>query len=177
MTGGSVQSRMTSLLTREREVDAHRAQIARLDGEIESLRGEVEALEAERAELKKERGLLFEQLHQQEIAVAREEAHLSAAEAELNAHVRRAKVASEERERLHEQLSDVEAALSLSDGREGGEERAGSQKREEISNLQKSLAKSRAETAALRQQVLRPERERWPPNRGAWTPCGPTATG
>ena len=154
MTGGSVQSRMTSLLTREREVDAHKAQIVKLDQEIASLRETVEALEAERSELKKERGLLFEQLHQQEIAVAREEAHLSAAEAELSAHVRRAKAADEERERLFEQLSDVEAALSHNDGREGGEERAGSQKREEIASLQKSLIKSRAETTALRQQVL-----------------------
>ena len=154
MTGGSVQSRMTSLLTREREVDAHKAQIVQLDKEITSLREAVEVLEAERAELKKERALLFEQLHQQEIAVAREEAHLSAAEAELSAHLKRAKAADEERERLNEQYSDVETALSRIDGREGGEERAGSQKREEIALLQKALARSRAETAALRQQVL-----------------------
>ncbi len=81
MTGGSVQSRMTSLLTREREVDAHRALLARLDGEIVALRGDVEVLEAERAALKRERADLFEKLHQQEIAVARVEAHLAAAQA------------------------------------------------------------------------------------------------
>ena len=91
MTGGSVQSRMTSLLTREREVDDHKARIARLDGEIASLKKTVETLEAERTELKRARGLLFEQLHQQEIAVAREEAHLAAAQAELSAHVKRAR--------------------------------------------------------------------------------------
>jgi chromosome segregation protein len=154
MTGGSVQSRMTSLLTREREVDAHKARIAQLDKEIASLREAVEALEAERTDLKRARGLLFEQLHQQEIAVAREEAHLAAAQAELNAHLKRAKAAEEERERLNEQLRDVEASLQGMDGREGGEEREGSLKREQIASLQKALASSRAATAGLRSQVV-----------------------
>ncbi len=154
MTGGSVQSRMTSLLTRGRELDGHRSQIARLDGEIASARELVSALEAERAQLKRERGQLFETLHQQEIAVAREEAHLSAAQGELSAHLKRAKAAEDERERLAGQLQDVQAALSHIDGREGGEERAGSLKREEISAMQKALAGDRAVTASLRQQVL-----------------------
>ncbi len=154
MTGGSVQSRMTSLLTREREVDAHKALLTRLEGEIESLRGDVAALEAGRAELKRERAELFERLHQQEIAVAREEAHLTAAQTELGAHVKRAGAAAEELDRLREQLIDVEASLSRMGENEGGEERAGTQKREEIARLQKALVLSRQETNALRQQVL-----------------------
>ncbi len=154
MTGGSVQSRMTSLLTREREVDAHRALLARLDGEIEALRGDVEVLEAERAALKRERADLFEKLHQQEIAVAREEAHLAAAQAELGAHTERAGAAAEDLNRLREQLADVESALSRMGDSEGGEERAGTQKREEIARLQKALVLSRQETGALRQRVV-----------------------
>ncbi len=154
MTGGSVQSRMTSLLTREREVDAHKAKIARLDQETASLREAVDALEAERSELKKSRGLLFEKLHQQEIAVAREEAHLAAAQSELSAHLKRSRAADEELERLTGQLADVEASLGHIGENEGGEERAGTEKRAEIARLQKSLAQDRGETQALRQQVL-----------------------
>ncbi len=154
MTGGSVQSRMTSLLTREREVDDHKARIKRLDAEIASLKKTVEMLEAERGELKKARGLLFEALHQQEIAVAREEAHLAAAQAELSAHLKRSKAADEERERLREQLADVETALNRIDGREGGEEKVGAEKREQIASLQKTLVHDRQETQALRQRVL-----------------------
>jgi chromosome segregation protein len=154
MTGGSVQSRMTSLLTRQREVDSHRARIAQLGEEIESLGASAEQLEAERAGLKRERAELFEKLHQQEIAVAREEAHLTAAKGDVAAHKKRAQAAEDERGRIKAQLSDVEAALARIDGREGGEEQAGSEKRAEIAALQKALQTDRAATAALRQQVL-----------------------
>ncbi|MEG0767482.1 MAG: hypothetical protein RR482_07185, partial [Clostridia bacterium] len=73
MTGGSVQSRMTSLLSREREIEEHQAALVEIDKQLRGIQTRMDALETQRVAWKRERSALYAQTHQQEIAVAREQ--------------------------------------------------------------------------------------------------------
>ncbi len=153
MTGGSATSRMTSLLSREREVNEHRAALKEMDGRLAQVKQSLDELAGRRAALKRERAALFDQLHQQEIACAREEAHLKAARGELDAHLQRARRMDEERERLCAQLSDVENALSQLSGRQSGEEEQNAGRQTRIAQLGRDIVQQRRETVDLRERT------------------------
>ena len=135
MTGGSLQSRMTSLLSREREVTGHRQRLASLQESLEKASREMEELDEARSRLKQERAQLFDQLHQQDIACTREEAHLAAAQAELEAHSGQALRIEEAIEQLESQLTDIGNALNALEGRESGEDEQKSRRQEHILDL------------------------------------------
>ncbi|MEA4896711.1 MAG: chromosome segregation protein SMC [Christensenellaceae bacterium] len=149
MTGGSVQSRVTSLLSREREVGEHREQLQRLEVELLTTREEAQAQDEARAELKRERAELFERLHQQEIACAREEAHLAAAQGELSAHEGRAQRSLEAREQLEAQLQSVEDQLSSLKGRSEGESQANASQKDQAVELSRMVVQLRSDVAGL----------------------------
>ena len=115
MTGGSTQSRMTSLLSREREIKELTEEKTRLEKALEKAKTDLAATEAERRDLKAERADLFEQLHQQDIACARSEAHLKRARDDKEAFDTQNADLDGEVSRLTEQLSDIEQRLSVLD--------------------------------------------------------------
>ena len=112
MTGGSVQSRVTNLLSRGREIEELRKRLGELDDEAIAARNELVRQEAERTRLKQERGELYDELHRQEVACARAEAQLKAVEDEQAAHAASVERVHVERERLEAQLDDVKRSLS-----------------------------------------------------------------
>ncbi len=112
MTGGSVQSRVTNLLSRGREIEQLRATLAKLDDEVIAARNELVRQEAERTRLKQERGELYDELHRQEVACARAEAQLKAVQDERASHEQSASRVRAERERLEAQLADVQNSLA-----------------------------------------------------------------
>lgn len=153
MTGGSVQSRVTSLLSREREVSEHRERLQRLNTRLEDSQQAIERQEALRGQLKRQRGELYDRLHQQEIACAREEAHLAAAQAELAAHRQRGQRAEAERTRMQAQLSDVREELGKLDSAQGDVEQTSAGQQAEIVAQQRTLASGRAQLDGERQQL------------------------
>lgn len=112
MTGGSAQSRMTSLLSREREIKEHEAQIEQNNQQIEKIRDEIARMEQRRAETKRLRGEMYDQLHQEEIAVAREQERVDRAQGELSAHEERMAQSDMLREQMNDSLADIDAQLA-----------------------------------------------------------------
>ncbi len=155
MTGGSVQSRMTSLLSREREIEEHQARLGVLEKEIKSIQAQVTALDARRAEDKKQRNALFDQAHQAEIAVAREQEHTARAQAELAAHDQRREQAELLAEQIHTNLSDIEEQLAQAQAdHEGGAlDQAGMHER--TFTMQASLSEAKAKLETIREDTTR----------------------
>ena len=153
MTGGSVQSRMTSLLSRSREIEETEKKLSAVNAELEKLRGVYQQLDEERTALKKERGELFEALHQQEVLVGRADALLKAALDEQNNNNARVERMAGERSRLKAQLDDVVESLSTLDGQQENAQQSTDSRQEEVRGLQEEIFRRRTENEALRTTV------------------------
>ncbi len=153
MTGGSVQSRMTSLLSREREITESTENMKKLTEKLAQAQNQLRKGEEERAALKKERAQLFDDVHQQEIAVTRAEDHLARAREELNGHTGRAARVNEARAQLAEQKAEILSQLDALGQRRETTEDEGEALRKKAQALQTSLSEKRAALNAQRQEV------------------------
>ena len=153
MTGGSVQSRMTSLLSRAREIGETEAALKKIDGEFAAARDRYAAMEDERAALKQQRGELYDALHRQEVAVARAEAQLHAALDEQDANNRRVERMEGERARLRAQLQDVTGSLEGLDQQEQTAQTSTADRQAEVKKLSEALYALRGEVETLREEV------------------------
>ena len=153
MTGGSVQSRMTSLLSREREITESTENMKKLTEKLAQAQNQLKKGEEERAALKKERAQLFDDVHQQEIAVTRAEDHLARAREELNGHTGRAARVNEARAQLAEQKAEILSQLDALGQRRETTEGEGEALRKKAQALQTSLSEKRAALNAQRQEA------------------------
>ncbi len=153
MTGGSVQSRMTSLLSRTREIEESEAALKKIEAEFAALQEKYTAIEQERAGLKRERGELYDALHSQEIVCARAETQLKAALDEQNSNNQRIARLESERERLQTQLEDVSGSLVALDGQQQSAETSTDDRQAEVKQLSEKIYQMRSATDALRTVV------------------------
>lgn len=153
MTGGSVQSRMTSLLSREREITESTENMKKLTEKLAQVQNQLKKGEEERAALKRERAQLFDDVHQQEIAVTRAEDHLARAREELNGHTGRAARVNEARAQLAEQKAEILSQLDALGQRRETTEDEGEALRKKAQALQTSLSEKRAALNAQRQEA------------------------
>ena len=153
MTGGSVQSRMTSLLSREREITESTENMKKLTEKLAQAQNQLRKGEEERAALKKERAQLFDDVHQQEIAVTRAEDHLARAREELNGHTGRAARVNEARAQLAEQKAEILSQLDALGQRRETTEDEGEALRKKAQALQTSLSEKRVALNAQRQEA------------------------
>ena len=153
MTGGSSQSRMTSLLSRSREIEETERALQKIESEFADAREQYAAIEDERGALKQRRGELYDALHRQEVAVARAEAQLNAALDEQVSNNRRVERIEGERERLRGQLADVTASLEGLDQQEQTAETSTADQQAEVRALSEALYQLRGEAEALRDTV------------------------
>jgi chromosome segregation protein len=153
MTGGSVQSRMTSLLSREREIGEHAAKLQSLEKRLKDLGAQLEALEARRAEDKKARNALFDRAHQAEIAVARDTAREESARAELSAYDSRRADAEGLVSQIRDNLTDVDEQLRRAQAVEAGGALDQADMHAKTPALQAALAAAREALEALREET------------------------
>ena len=153
MTGGSVQSRMTSLLSRSREIEESELALKKIEAAFAEARDRHANIEDERNSLKRERGELYDELHRQEVVVARAEAQLNAALEEQDSNNQRVMRMEGERERLRAQLEDVTASLKELDARQQSAESSHEDKQAEVKKLSDQLFRLRTDTEALRAEV------------------------
>ena len=155
MTGGSVQSRMTSLLSREREIAEHEALLKALEKELGDVQERIDSLDKTRAEAKRARNELYDQAHQAEIAVARETEHTANAGAELAAHDQRHEQAELLAEQIRTNLTDIGEQLARAQTihEDGAMDQAGMQAKTSV--MQQSLLEARNRLETLREEVTR----------------------
>ena len=150
MSGGSVQSRMTSLLSREREIKEATEKVTEISAAYQKAQESMRLKDEERTSLKKERAQLFDDVHQQEIAVTRAEEHLSRAKAALNEHDMRAQRVRLALEQLNEQKEEAQKNLELLSLRKDTEQGAEAEMKKRVAVLTNALSIKRAHLNDLR---------------------------
>ena len=153
MTGGSVQSRMTSLLSRSREIEETEKKLKELNEQLDKQREIYTQLDAERTALKKERGELYDALHQQEVLCGRADAMLKAALDEQTANNARVERVENERARLSEQLKQVEESITTLDNQQQDAQTSTEDRQSEVRQLQEEIFARRASNEQLRATV------------------------
>ena len=155
MTGGSVQSRMTNLLGRERELKELTRRLDLGRGELdEAKRGIAEGQRLKDAR-KQAVADALEALHQQEIAVARESERSGNAAAELEAHRDRIREREDAVEQLQTAIAEIDTQLEAVNEDTGSGEVDRAAMEERTAQLQQALNAARARSAELKEELLR----------------------
>ena len=156
MTGGSVSSRSVNMFSRERELRELTESLAAGQEELERLLRRMRDGQAEKDRLKAESAGALEELHRQEIAVARETERLQGAEEEQRAHAQRILETEAAGEQLEESMLQIREQLSLADGQtekteetRGEMERKADALRQEAAEAREAAEKAAAETVRL----------------------------
>ena len=153
MTGGSVASRVTNLLSREREIGEHREKVKNLTARLDELSAQIEQIERERGAARDRRAALYDEDRQQEIACAREESHVRQALEALAERGRALEEAQAALERLESQREDIRSELEALSPEQGGPQADGADREAEIARLRDELTALRAELDRKRQAV------------------------
>ncbi|MCR4621280.1 MAG: chromosome segregation protein SMC [Clostridiales bacterium] len=153
MTGGSSVSRMTSLLSREREINETEAALKDLEARLSEYQEKLNRISRARAEMKAQRQEAFDAFHQQEIAVTRAEAHLSRAGEEKAAWEEKLSSVTTDIGSLREQKTRIAEELErLSHQTENTKEES-ERMRVEAARLQNELNAQRLKLDALRNEA------------------------
>lgn len=153
MTGGSVQQKAGNFLSREREIKELREAITQKALEVQALEQSLAALEEERKKVKLSRQEAMYQMHQEEIAVAREQERVQAARAQLDGVQARIDATSQAREQIQDSIrgidEDLKRIASQQDTGESGSQRM----QEETETLRLAFQAARETQEALREKL------------------------
>ena len=154
MTGGSAQSKVSNLLSRERELKELTVKLQSGRAELDKCR---QALTQRQQEAQSKRAQVSDAvnaLHQQEIAVAREQARRESTAADLQAHLQRMAETEQARVQLHQSLKDIEQQLQGIEQERTGAQGDQSAMEQKTLAMQNALAQARAEAAAENDRLM-----------------------
>lgn len=153
ITGGSIQSKMTNLLGREREIEELAQNISREETLIQKGQKETAALKEEQLRLSEELGELTYQLHQEEIAVAREHERLENSKEDLRQAENRLEQTDQAKQQLEEGIASIREDLSSLE--EQTDDSASTQQahEEKVNNLQQELTGLREDFEKTKDEV------------------------
>ncbi|MGN0795083.1 MAG: chromosome segregation protein SMC [Aristaeellaceae bacterium] len=154
MTGGSAQSKVSNLLSRERELKELTEQLRAGKAEFEAMKQKLQDSQQRKATLRLAVSDALNELHQQEIAVTREQARQESAQADLDAHRQRMEQTREAAGQLSQAIEDIDAQLSAIEGDFGGVEMDSSAMDARSAELQRALSDARAAAARLSDEVM-----------------------
>ena len=153
MTGGSVAARSTSILSRQREIDEHRNAVATLTQRVEALNNRVTTIKDDLARAEAEQQAAGERVHQQDIAVTREQERLSHAREALETAGQAQQRAGLEREQLLDSIGQIDGELAAIEAQTGKAEEASATTQEDIARLTAELAEARVALETLRTRL------------------------
>jgi len=153
MTGGSVNARSTSILSRKREIEEHRNAVASLNARVEQLNQRVITIKADLNAAQQAQTEAGERVHQQDIAVTREQERLSRAQDAVKEALHRMEQADLEREQLRDSIAEIDEELCAIDKQTGSAEAASATTQEDIVRLSAELTEQRNALEALRNEL------------------------
>ena len=153
MTGGSSASRMTSLLSRDREIKEHEALLRELDARIEALTARMNEEEAGRQEIKQRRAQAFEDLRQAQIDVSIASERVRTTQERRESHAEQEQRCDLLRAQIRENLAQIDAQLAGARSTQAGEERESDEMNRRTGELSDALYEKREALDALREQV------------------------
>lgn len=154
MTGGSAQSKVSNLLSRERELKELTAKLQTGRAELDKCRQELTQRQQMAQEKRQKVSDAVNALHQQEIAVAREQARRESTFADLNAHLQRMQETEQARVQLRQSLEDIRQQLENIEHQRTGAQGDQSAMEQKIIEMQNALIKARAEASAENDRLM-----------------------
>lgn len=154
MTGGSAQSKVSNLLSRERELKELTAKLQTGRAELDKCRQELTQRQQTAQEKRQKVSDAVNALHQQEIAVAREQARRESVSADLNTHLQRMRETEQARVQLHQSLEDIRQQLETIEHQRTGAQGDQSAMEQKTIEMQNALVKARAEASAENDRLM-----------------------
>lgn len=154
MTGGSAQSKVSNLLSRERELKELTAKLQTGRAELDKCRQELTQRQQTVQEKRQKVSDAVNALHQQEIAVAREQARRESVSADLNTHLQRMQETEQARVQLHQSLEDIRQQLETIEHQRTGVQGDQSAMEQKTIEMQNALVKARAEASAENDRLM-----------------------
>lgn len=154
MTGGSAQSKVSNLLSRERELKELTAKLQTGRAELDKCRQELTQRQQTAQEKRQKVSDAVNALHQQEIAVAREQARRESVSADLNTHLQRVQETEQARVQLHQSLEDIRQQLETIEHQRTGAQGDQSAMEQKTIEMQNALVKARAEASAENDRLM-----------------------
>lgn len=154
MTGGSAQSKVSNLLSRERELKELTAKLQTGRAELDKCRQELTQRQQTAQEKRQKVSDAVNALHQQEIAVAREQARRESVSADLNTHLQRMQETEQARVQLHQSLEDIRQQLETIEHQRTGAQGDQSAMEQKTIEMQNALVKVRAEASAENDRLM-----------------------
>ena len=155
MTGGSVSSKSVNLFTRERELKELTEKLAEGQAELERLLKTMQEGQARKDQLKERSAGALEELHQQEIAVARETERLQNAVEEAGAHELRLRESEAAREQLMESMLQIREQLSMASESTEETDRTREEMEKQAAELQQALTAARQAAEEKAEETVR----------------------
>ncbi len=143
MTGGSTQSRAVNLLGRERELKELTETIELGKKRLERMRTELQQAQAQKETLRHDGENALSELHQQEIAVAREHERADNAASELTSHRVRMEETEQAAVQLRESMEQIDQQLQDITRQNGDVELDQASMEEKTTHLQQALVDAR----------------------------------
>lgn len=154
MTGGSAQSKVSNLLSRERELKELTAKLQTGRAELDKCRQELTQRQQTVQEKRQKVSDAVNALHQQEIAVACEQARRESVSADLNTHLQRMQETEQARVQLHQSLEDIRQQLETIEHQRTGAQGDQSAMEQKTIEMQNALVKARAEASAENDRLM-----------------------
>ena len=154
MTGGSAQSKVSNLLSRERELKELTAKLQTGRAGLDKCRQELTQRQQTAQEKRQKVSDAVNALHQQEIAVAREQARRESVSADLNTHLQRMQETEQARVQLHQSLEDIRQQLETIEHQRTGAQGDQSAMEQKTIEMQNALVKARAEASAENDRLM-----------------------
>lgn len=154
MTGGSAQSKVSNLLSRERELKELTAKLQTGRAELDKCRQELTQRQQTAQEKRQKVSDAVNALHQQEIAVAREQARRESVSADLNTHLQRMQETEQARVQLHQSLEDIRQQLETIEHQRTDAQGDQSAMEQKTIEMQNALVKARAEASAENDRLM-----------------------
>ena len=153
MTGGSAASRMTSLLSREREIKEHEALLEKLDAQLADYEARLEKGEAYRAAIKQKRAAAFEELHQVQIDVSIASERVRTITTQCEGHAQQEERCELLRAQIRENLSQIDSQLAGARSTQAGEERTSDEMNRRTGELSDAVYDKREALDSLREEM------------------------
>ncbi len=153
MTGGSAASRMTSLLSREREIKEHEALLTRLEQTIKEHEARLAQGEAKRQEIKQRRAKAFEDVHQAQIDVSIASERVRTLEAQREGHAQQEQRCDLLCAQIAENLAQIDSQLAGARSTQAGEERTSDEMNRRTGELSDILYEKREALDRLREEA------------------------
>ena len=153
MTGGSSASRMTSLLSREREIKEHEKLLAELEEKVADYGRRIERGEAIRQEIKQRRAQAFEAIRQAQIDVSVAQERVRTLTAQREEHRAQQDRCALLRTQIAQNLAQIDSQLAGARDTQAGEQKTNEEMNRQTAALSDALYEKREALDALREEA------------------------